>query len=438
MDLNNKHVIVLGAGSSGQAAAALSLAQGADVSVHDSREMIGGLPEGAHAVANATTATGEASQCDLLVLSPGIDSNSDFVKSYQKNAAEMIGEVELGYRFYEGQVIAITGTNGKTTTTELVDRILNHCGISCLPCGNYGDPFSALPLLDEPPAVAALEVSSFQMETIVDFHPDAVIWLNFSADHMDRYPTIEAYKEAKLRVFENLTEEDDVIIRAGEYVGPLTSTVSTFSTEDEADYTLQDGWVCRGDEKIIDLSITRLLGLHNAENAMAAFAACSALGVKAEDANEALRGFAPPLHRCELVRTIDGVEYINDSKATNLHALDSALRSQSRPIVLIAGGKQKGLDYTEILPRLQATTKGIVVFGEIAQQLADTFEPISNSEKSIPTALASTLEEAVQQAQSMAEYGDTILLSPGASSFDMFSGYEERGDCFRRIVNDLK
>ena len=171
---------------------------------------------------------------------------------------------------------------------------------------------------------------------------------------------------------------------------------------------------------------------------MAAFAACSALGVKAEDANEALRGFAPPLHRCELVRTLDGVEYINDSKATNLHALDSALRSQSRPIVLIAGGKQKGLDYTEILPRLQATTKGIVVFGEIAQQLADTFEPISNSEKSIPTALASTLEEAVQQAQSMAEYGDTILLSPGASSFDMFSGYEERGDCFRRIVNDLK
>lgn len=216
MNLKNKHVIVLGAGSSGQAAAALALAEGANVSVHDSREMIGGLPDGVTAVPNADVTTGKASRCDLLVLSPGIDGNSEFVKAYEENAAEMIGEIELGYRFYEGQIVAITGTNGKTTTTELVDRILNHSGISCLPCGNYGDPFSMLPLLENPPAVAALEVSSFQLETIKNFHPDVVVWLNFSADHMDRYPTIDAYRQAKLRIFENLGEEDDVIIRAGE------------------------------------------------------------------------------------------------------------------------------------------------------------------------------------------------------------------------------
>jgi len=434
MDLKNKHIIVLGAGSSGQAAAALALREGADVSVHDSRDAISGFSDEVVCVPKASVATGEDSQCDLLVLSPGIDGETDFVKAYANNAAEMIGEVELGYRFYKGKIIAITGTNGKTTTTELVDRILNHNGISCRPCGNYGEPFTRLPLLEDPPAVAALEVSSFQLETIKDFHPDVVIWLNFSADHMDRYPTLDAYKEAKLRVFMNLNAEDDVVIRAGEDVGELKSTISTFSTEDAADYTLVDGWVSYGGDKIIDLSITRLRGLHNAENAMAAFAACSSLGVTATDANEALRGFAPPLHRCELVRTLDGVEYINDSKATNLHALESALRSQCRPVVLIAGGKQKGLDYSEVIPRLQSTTKAIVVFGEIAEQLVATFNPILDT---VPTMEVSSLENAITEARTMAEHGDTVLFSPGTSSFDMYSGYEERGDCFRNIVKNL-
>lgn len=378
---------------------------------------------------------GEVSRCDLLVISPGIDGDSDFARAYRKHAGEMMGEIELAYRHYKGRIIAITGTNGKTTTTEIVDRILNHCGISCIPCGNYGKPFAELPLLDQPPEVAALEVSSFQLETIVDFHPGVVIWLNFSADHMDRYPTLEAYKQAKMRVFENLDENDHVIIRAGEDVGELKARVSTFSTEAAADYTLEGDWICHHGEKIIDLSVTRLRGLHNAENAMAAFAACAVFGVKAADVTEALRGFAPPLHRCELIRTLDGVEYINDSKATNLHALDSALRSQSRPIVLISGGKQKGLDYSEILPRLQETTKGVVVFGEIASELAAVLEPISDT---IPTVIKNSLADAVAQARSMAEHGDTILFSPGTSSFDMFSGYEERGDCFRRIVTNLK
>lgn len=290
-------------------------------------------------------------------------------------------------------------------------------------------------MMDEPPSVAALEVSSFQLETVVDFHPDVVIWLNFSEDHMDRYATLQAYKDAKLRVFENLGSDDHVVVRAGEDVGEFKASVATFSTEVEADYTLQDGWICEAGEKVIDLSTTQLRGLHNAENAMAAYAACSFFGVKANDVNEALRGFAPPLHRCELVRTLDGVEYINDSKATNLHALDSALRSQSRRVVLIAGGKQKGLDYTELLPRLESSAKGVVVFGEIAQQLYDTFQSLSDT---VTAEMATSLEDAVSQARDMAEHGDTILFSPGTSSFDMFSGYEERGDCFRRIVNNMK
>lgn len=435
MKLQNKHVIVLGAGSSGRDAAALALREGASVSVHDSRDNITGVPEGVETVSGANSKTGHASKCDLLVLSPGIDGETDFVRSYAANAGEMIGEIELAYRYYEGRIIAITGTNGKTTTTELVERILNHAGVSCKACGNYGPTFSEMVLMDEPPQAVALEVSSFQLETIRDFHPGVVIWLNFSPDHMDRYPTVEAYKAAKMRVFENLSSEDAVIVRAGEDIGSQTATVKTFSTEADADYHLVDSKIAFQGAEVIDLSYTRLRGLHNAENAMAAFAACSFLGATAPTAEDALCGFAPPLHRCELVRTLDGVEYINDSKATNLHALDSALRSQGRPVVLIAGGKQKGLDYTEILPRLKTTTKAVIVFGEIADQLQQIFQPVSET---TPCSVVASLDEAVRTAAGLAEHGDTILFSPGTSSFDMFSGYEERGDYFRRVVNQLK
>jgi len=438
MNLNNQHVIVLGAGRSGRAAAALALREGANVTVHDSSETISGLPAGVGHVAQASVATGESSRCDLLVISPGIDGESDFARAYANNAGKMIGEVELASWFYQGQIIAITGTNGKTTTTELVQRICTHAGLTCEACGNYGVPFAEVVLQGTPPMVAALEVSSFQLETIDTFHPDVVIWLNFSADHMDRYSTLEAYKAAKLRVFENLSADDTIVVRAGEDLseaGDIPAKSFTFSTEDDAEFTLCDGWICFDQVKLVDLSVSRLRGLHNAENAMAAYAACRALGVTATQANDSLRGFAPPLHRCELVRTLDGVEYINDSKATNLHALDSALRSQQRPIVLIAGGKQKGLDYSALLPRLQQTTKGIVLFGEIAGQLADRFSSLTDS---MPVTQACSLEDAVQRACELAEHGDTILFSPGTSSFDMFSGYEERGDCFRHIVSNLK
>lgn len=435
MNLKNKHIIVLGAGRSGRAAAALALREGAVVSVHDASDKITGFSDEVTVLANASIETGHASRCDLLVLSPGVDGETDFVKAYAENAGEMIGEIELAYRFYQGRIVAITGTNGKTTTTELVQRILSFTGTTCLACGNYGVPFAEVVLLDEPPAAVALEVSSFQLETIAQFHPEVVIWLNFSADHMDRYPTIEAYKNAKLRVFENLTPSDRIVVRAGEDIGENSAETLTFSTETAADYVLDGQWICRNGTKLIDLSKTRLRGLHNAENAMAAYAACEPFGIEPASANEALCGFAPPLHRCELVRTLDGVEYINDSKATNLHALDSALRSQSRRVVLIAGGKQKGLDYSEILPRLQQTTKSIVVFGEIAGQLVDIFAPISSE---VATVQVANLEDAVRHASQLAEHGDTILFSPGTSSFDMFSGYEERGDCFRRIVKELK
>ena len=198
------------------------------------------------------------------------------------------------------------------------------------------------------------------------------------------------------------------------------------------DYEIQGSVILAEGTRALDLRETRLRGVHNAENVMAAVAAARALGVSREAAFEALSDYAPPLHRCELVRTLDGVEYINDSKATNLHALEAALLSQDRPTVLIAGGKEKGLDYAPLLPRLGKLVEAVVVFGEIRENLAETFSQM------VITRVAESLEEAVDIARNAASRGGTVLFSPGTSSFDMFSGYEERGDAFRVTVQALK
>ena len=266
---------------------------------------------------------------------------------FPRNAGEVIGEVELAARFYQGKIVGITGTNGKTTTTELVARILAHAGLGGTPCGNYGTPFAEVVLQPNPPAAVALELSSFQLETIRTLHPAVAVWLNFAPDHMDRYPTVEAYRAAKLRIFENQTPDDTAVIRGGEDLPPLAAKTVTFSTTDpDADWFSNGHIILHGGETWLDMDHdTSLRGLHNAENTMAALAACQTFGISAAAMREALHGYAPPPHRCELIRTLDGVEYLNDSKATNLHALESALRSQTRPVVLIAGGKEKGLDY---------------------------------------------------------------------------------------------
>ncbi|MGJ8657576.1 MAG: UDP-N-acetylmuramoyl-L-alanine--D-glutamate ligase [Akkermansiaceae bacterium] len=433
MTIKGKTVHVLGAGRSGRAAALLAASRGAIVTLFDSSDEITNVPESITVHPKATIETGKNSSCDLLVISPGIDTFGDYVAAFSEHAGEMIGETELGFSFYEGKIVAITGTNGKTTTTELVQRIMSYSGTSCVACGNYGIPLSEVVMLDEVPESIALELSSFQLETIKDLKPDVAVWLNFDADHMDRYTCIEDYKSAKLRIFENQTEQDFALIREGEDVGELKAKKLTFTTESQdTDFTLTDRWICFRGEQLLDLEDTRLRGLHNAENAMAAIGACLQLGISVDKIAPALAGFAPPMHRCELIRTLDGVEYLNDSKATNLHALDSALRSQTRPVVLIAGGKQKGLDYTALLPRLKQHAHHAIVFGEISAQLATLFSQV------VETHEVKTLEEAVALSTKLAKHGDAVLLSPGTSSFDQFKGYEHRGDVFREAVNKLK
>jgi len=427
MTLKGQIVNVLGAGRSGKAAALLAATEGAIVTLFDSTEEIIDVPAGVMPHPSATIEVGQQQSCDLLVISPGIDTFGDYVAAFSKNAKEMIGETELGYRYYEGKVIAITGTNGKTTTTELVQQIMTASGISCVACGNYGIPLSEVVLLDEIPEAIALELSSFQLETINEFRPHVAVWMNFDADHMDRYTC-----NAKLRIFENQTNEDFAIVREGEELGDLKAKKLTFTSESEnTDFSIKGDWISFKGEGMVDFSQTKLRGLHNAENVMAAIGACMRVGATKESIVKALNNFVPPKHRCELIRTLDGVEYLNDSKATNLHALDSALRSQPRPVVLLAGGKQKGLDYVPLLPRLEKNVTFAIVFGEIASDLANLFSQV------VETKSVETLEQAVELSASLAKDGDAVLLSPGTSSFDQFKGYEHRGDVFREAVNNL-
>lgn len=435
MSLSGKHVAILGVGRSGRAAAALALREGATVSAWDSAgiQAFEGMPEEVEIHPEATEAEGREVESDLLVVSPGIDTYGSYVAAFSAKAREVIGEVELAARHYGGRIIAITGTNGKTTTTELVARILSHAGLDGWACGNYGVPFAEVVLNSHPPAAVSLELSSFQLETVRTLHPVVSIWLNFAPDHMDRYPTVEAYRAAKLRIFENQTAADTAVIRAGEALPRLAPEVVRFSTTDETSEWFSDGQLvrCKG-EVVLDLGQdTGLRGLHNAENTMAALAACAALGLPPYLMREALHGYAPPPHRCELIRTLDGVEYLNDSKATNLHALESALRSQTRPVILIAGGKEKGLDYTPVLPLLREKALAAVTFGQIARPLAGLFS------QAVSCQAVATLADAVTAARELAPRGSTVLLSPGTSSFDQFSGYEQRGNAFRDLVHQL-
>jgi UDP-N-acetylmuramoylalanine--D-glutamate ligase len=436
MNLTGKHVAILGAGRSGRAAAMLALREGARVSAWDTagEEVFADMPQEVEMHPAASSEQGSKVVSDLLVVSPGIDTYGSYVAAFSANAGEVIGEVELAARFYQGKIIGITGTNGKTTTTELIARILAHAGFGGNPCGNYGTPFAEVVLQANPPEAVSLELSSFQLETIRTLHPVVAVWLNFAPDHMDRYPTVEAYHAAKLRIFENQTSEDTAVIRTAEKLPVLAAKSVTFSTTDEdADWFSNGHAILHNGETWLDMDHeTSLRGLHNAENAMAALAACEAIGISAATMRAALHGYAPPPHRCELIRTLDGVEYLNDSKATNLHALESALRSQTRPVVLIAGGKEKGLDYAPVVPLLKQKALSAVTFGQIARPLAAMFSA------AVPCESVATLADAVAVARGLAPHGSTVLLSPGTSSFDQFSGYEQRGNAFRDLVHQLR
>ena len=438
MDYKGRHVAVLGLGRSGEAAAVLLLDHGADVTVLDSgdpaprRDAAVKLSSRGARVVLGDDALRCAQDFDFAVLSPGIDPVVPLARRPVEAGIPLLGEIELAFRNCRCPVIAITGTNGKTTTTGLTAALLNAAGLRAEACGNIGLPFSEVAARSAQLEAAVVEISSFQLETTDSFRPKVAVWTNFSANHLDRYPDVAAYRAAKLRIFDRQTAEDFAVVNARLELPALRARRITFSAARaaEADFTLDGSVIFHQGKKLIDMAETRLRGQHNAENLMAAFGAAMCLGADPVRMAAAARDYTPPPHRCEFVREIGGVTWINDSKSTNLDALAQALQGQSGDVILIAGGKNKGFDFAPVAPLVSERVREAVLIGEMRQSIARDW--------SVPCHPVDSLESAVAMARSLARAGDTVLFSPGTSSFDMFRSYEERGDLFKHLTHQIQ
>jgi len=436
----NQNIAVLGAGLSGSAAALLLRSQGAQVTVLDSAEEKNLLKSTIHNLRaqNVRVICGAAAHEDssayhMAVLSPGIDPVSRLVRNFSSRGIDIIGELELGWRFCQKiPVIAVTGTNGKTTTTELLAQMLNACGQRTIACGNIGKPLCEVAHEKQPFDVLTVEASSFQLETIRTFHPSISLWLNFAPDHLDRYRSVSEYRAAKLRIFENQTNADAAVVNATEKIPNIRPRMITFSAyANGGDFRLSEGAILYHDESVLRLADTKLRGLHNIENLMATLAVGMARGLSFGEMMPPLSAYEPRPHRCEFVREVNGIAYVNDSKATNLDAVDKALRAQTKPVILIAGGKDKGFSFDPLRSLVKEKVRSTILIGEMAESIRRSWAGAVESE------IASSLADAVERAHSCAKPGEMVLFSPGTSSFDMFKSYADRGDQFRALVHAL-
>lgn len=447
-----QRVVVIGLGASGLAASRLLLAHGARVVALDAADQPALRAAGASlATQGATVELGgkslPAGDFDLAVVSPGVPPASPLVRDVVRRGIPLIGELELGYRHTQCPSLAITGTNGKTTTTELVERLILQAGRRTVAAGNIGRPSCEVAERTSALDFLTLETSSFQLETIEYFHPVVAVLLNLTPDHFDRYAGMDDYIQAKVRVFMNQSSTDWAIVQteAWEQLAArrleLAGRRLTFSAHaPQADLYCEAGWiVCRHPEfagRLLDLRTVRLRGPHNVENLMAALAIGLVLDLDMEAVRGALQSYLPAPHRCEWVAEIEGVSFINDSKATNVDAVKQALLSvdpgpDARPnIWLVAGGKDKGFAYDELGPLLARRVKGAFLIGETRERIKMSWSRFT------PCTGADSLLEAVTRAAQSATRGEVVLLSPACSSFDMFQNYQDRGDQFRQAVRD--
>ncbi|MCE0522734.1 MAG: UDP-N-acetylmuramoyl-L-alanine--D-glutamate ligase [Methylacidiphilales bacterium] len=433
--MTGKQVVVLGLGISGMEAAKLLLDQGARVTVRDNAANDARVNRRAEALRRLgiSVELGEAiasmPRFDFCVLSPGINPNAPMVRGLRQMGLPIFGELEVAYRFCECPIVAITGTNGKTTTTELIDAVLAAGGKRTKASGNIGTAFSAAVRDSADLDVMVVEVSSFQLEHIVEFRPRISVHLNLTHDHLDRYGSMEEYEAAKWQIFRNQTPDDYAIVNASLRLPEFVAKKITFSaTGQAADYQLIDGWLVAHGGQVLEQSRTNLIGPHNAENMLAALAVADLYRVPRETAIAAICAYKPLPHRCEKVAVIDGVTFINDSKATNIDALEKALQAMRSPVVLMAGGKDKGLDFSGLRPLLREKVKVIVLIGQMTEKLFAAWN------SAVPCVKAASLADAAEQARQLAVPGDVVLFSPGCSSFDMFRDFEDRGDQFRALV----
>lgn len=448
MDVANKRVLVVGLGKSGVASALFLKERGARVTVSDAksedqlREEIPVLLD--HGIAVETGGHGERTfrGQDLIVVSPGVPVDAPPLVQARTLGEPVIGEIELAAQFLSGRIVAITGSNGKTTTTALTGEIIAAGGYATLVGGNIGTPAISLAERSTRESVVVLEVSSFQLETIQTFRPSVAVVLNVTPDHLDRHRTFEAYTAAKARIFENQQSGDFAVLNADDptCVAMAKCTpagVFWFSREQEVSQgaCVRDGKVWfrgpQGEHAIMLVSEIPLKGSHNVENVLAAVCAGALIGCQPKQIGVAVRNFKAVEHRLEFVATVRGVDYYNDSKATNVDATIKALESFPANIHIILGGKDKGSDYTALNELLRTRAKRVYTIGAAAAKIE------SHIRGAAEVVHAETLNTAVKRAAASASPGDIVLLAPACASFDQFSNYEHRGRAFKEIVHRL-
>ncbi len=440
-----KKIGIIGAGRSGLAAAKLAKRKGYAPFVSDA-----GKAETLQKLADELRANEipfefgrheKVFESDLIVLSPGVPIYSDVVQTAREKGIEVISEIEFAFRFSKSRIIAITGTNGKTTTTMLMSHVLNNAGIKNETAGNIGIAYSDVVDTLEENDFAVLELSSFQLDGIKDFRPDAAVLLNITPDHLNRYDNdFEKYAASKFRIAENQTADDIFVINAADEtirrnLPAVKSKIYAFAIgeklingafeENGKIYFSESGTP----EAVCDVNELSLKGEHNLMNFLAVTAVAKALKIENEHIRKAFATFENVEHRLEFVREINGVKFINDSKATNTVSTYYALRSFEEPLRLILGGRDKGNDYNEILDEVKKRVVKIYTVGESAEKIYGFFSP------HVETEIYPDFETLVKSAKEEAKSGEVVLLSPACASFDLFKNYEERGEVFKKIVN---
>ncbi|MGH9932265.1 MAG: UDP-N-acetylmuramoyl-L-alanine--D-glutamate ligase [Pyrinomonadaceae bacterium] len=451
MNVVGKKVLVVGAARSGIACARFLVARGATVALNDAQPI---EKWSAEALALKTESVGcfagelpgwLLDQLDLVVLSPGVPIKAIPLQYAERAGAEVIGEVELASRYLRGRIVAITGSNGKTTTTSLIGELLKDAGVATLVGGNIGTPLISLVESSRDDSWVVVEVSSFQLETIKEFHPTVAIVLNVTPNHMDRYESFTDYAAAKHRLFLNQAPGDVAILNADDeivssWAKGLRAHVTSFSVKQQ----LEEGLFLRGSEVVsrtttaervlLTRADIRLRGLHNVENVLAALAAGLACGVAPDSMRETIRKFKPVEHRLEFVAEVAGIGFYNDSKATSVDATVKALEAfadEAGKIVLILGGRGKKAPYAPLASLVRERVRKLVLVGEDAETIESELADFAPSER------AGDMNEAVSISFQAAQTGDTVLLAPACASFDMFASFEQRGGVFKDAVSSL-
>ena len=456
MDIREKKVLVFGSGISGESACRLLLREGAEVVLYDGNDRLDreeilakiSPEEGQHVEILLGELTGQQlegllDELSLVVMSPGVPTDLPIVEQMRAHGLPIWGEIELAYVFGRGDVLAITGTNGKTTTTALLGEIMKNYKDSVFVVGNIGNPYTSAAWETTEESVVVAEISSFQLETIHTFHPKVSAILNITPDHLNRHHTMQAYIEAKERIAENQTAEDVCVLnyedeetRAfGEKTGAQVLYFSSRRKLKKGVYLEDGNIICDIDEKIPVCSVDELniLGTHNHENAMAAVAMAYAYGTPMEIIRKTLKEFQGVAHRIEFVAEKNGVAYYNDSKGTNPDAAIRGIQAMNRPTVLIGGGYDKESSYDEWIQAFDGKVKKLVLLGATREKIAHTARRLGFNE----IEMADTFEEAFAKCVECAQPGDAVLLSPACASWGMFKNYEERGDKFKELVNQL-